>query len=656
MKHYTRNVAPAAETEREASQETKQEKAERTGCNPRAPTQSQCPQCTWADFQKLRRLTFYDPLVLQQLNFNMEQVDVETLRKLIPDPAGTTTLGEALMILTLAPLQTRLAVRDEFELAIQKRLRALPLSPKLDRCAWFHPDPDNPDTKYDHICRNNPPRKGEACANDECLLPLTWHGLDIWEQGIKGSGAGLTSSQLEITRALRTAYDGNELRQVLDKLESWYVDISSIIPRLNKLHQDLSELEDRGKANLPDTPKNRLSTLQQLGNNASENDTAERNRLVRQGISLLSATDRNRYDQEDADERSLEARRDSIRLDSAQIVDLLQCRGIDTTDLVSKLGVTASDNDFKNGLLDLKILAYQSPSLSAASPRVAAADEMLKEIIIALEDDLDRLFVQPMIRNLRTRLTSETGVRVGILQRESLLATNRGKARVDPRASAQLAVGEEQDILSGVQQLGQLYSAVQSGGALAALGALQQQPREPQPEIYALTTGNKFEVTPIFDPSGQALRFKFDFVGTSNLQEPNGTTNPQFPRIERHTVNTEVQLSNLETREISRFESNARLGLPTTYWGGFPVLKDIPYVRPWIPLVGWFVRKGGSNGSAQQSVIFGQTTMYPTIGNIIDLLSDSGLKTEGAAKPPASSSTAPTTQPPGPAPPKGDNQ
>src|SRR5207249_3636194 len=102
-----------------------------------------------------------------------------------------------------------------------------------------------------------------------------------------------------------------------------------------------------------------------------------------------------------------------------------------------------------------------------------------------------------------------------------LLATNRGLARVDPRASAQLAVGEEQDILSGVQQLAQLYTAVQSGGAFAALGALQKQPREPQPDIYALTTGNKFQVTPIFDPSGQALRFKFDFVGSSQLREPN---------------------------------------------------------------------------------------------------------------------------------------
>ncbi len=273
----------------------------------------------------------------------------------------------------------------------------------------------------------------------------------------------------------------------------------------------------------------------------------------------------------------------------------------------------------KKRLFDLRIALYQSPSLSSASPRVAAADQMLKEIILALEDDLDRAFIQPMIHDLRIRLTAEK-VRVGILQRESMLATNRGKARVDPNASAQLSVGETQDILAGVQQLAGMVAAGASGGATAVLSGLQKLPREAPPEIYALTTGNKFEVTPIFDPSGQALRFKFDFVSTAQLREPNGSTNPQFPRIERHSVNTEVQLSNLETREISRFESNSRLGLATTYSGGLPILKDIPYVRPWVPLVGWFVRKAGSNASAQQSVIFGQTTIYPTIGNIIDLL------------------------------------
>jgi hypothetical protein len=200
-----------------------------------------------------------------------------------------------------------------------------------------------------------------------------------------------------------------------------------------------------------------------------------------------------------------------------------------------------------------------------------------------------------------------------------VLATNRLLARVDPRASAQLPVGQTTDILQATQQLAQIYFAANSGGALGALGALKSLPQKPQSELYGLTTGNVFQVTPIFDPSGQALRFKFDFVGQSQIREPNGTVNPQLPRIERHTVNTEVQLSNLELREVSRFESNARLGIATRYAGGIPLLKDIPYVK-YVPLIGWFVRTSGKAAVTQQSLIFGQTTMYPTIGDIMGLL------------------------------------
>jgi hypothetical protein len=197
---------------------------------------------------------------------------------------------------------------------------------------------------------------------------------------------------------------------------------------------------------------------------------------------------------------------------------------------------------------------------------------------------------------------------------------------VDPRASAQLPVGQTTDILQATQQLAQIYFAAQSGGALGALGALRALPQKSQSELYGLTTGNQFQVTPIFDPSGQALRFKFDYVEQSQIREPNGTVNPQLPRIERHTVNTEVQLSNLELREVSRFESNTRLGIATRYAGGIPLLKDIPYVK-YVPLIGWFVRTSGKAAVTQQSLIFGQTTMYPTIGAIMELLTSDAVLT-----------------------------
>ncbi len=262
-------------------------------------------------------------------------------------------------------------------------------------------------------------------------------------------------------------------------------------------------------------------------------------------------------------------------------------------------------------------------NLRPSPARVAAADGMLDVYTKAFEDDIDREFVQPMLVNLRKRL-KQSGIGFGVIQRTSMLATNRLVARVDPRATAELSVGEETNLLQGLQSIAQITLAAQTGNVLGGLGQLKASASNEKDaaEIYGITSGSAFQVTPIFDPTGQALRFKFDFVDTTLVREPRGTTNPRLPRVERHTVNTEVQLANLEIREVSRFESDSKIGLPTKYWGGLPLLKDIPGVRP-IPLIGWFVRRGGSNAIAQRSLIFAQTTMSPTIGDILDLFDTS---------------------------------
>jgi hypothetical protein len=559
---------------------------------------------TAPDLEKLGRLSFFDPLVLKQLNFDVTKFKLRELRKLLPDPAGTTTLGEALMVLSLSTPDIKRQVRTEFETRIRGRLQALSLSPEY--------------LKIDTSWRNLP---AEAA-----FLQLTWHALGIWEPDAVGTTAGLTSSQLEICRALRTAYDSARLRQFADLLGSWSIEWNSISGRLSELQIRLAKVEDSGRTTLSDADRSQLSALQQKSNRTGP-EQAQLNNLVAKSIRGLPQADAVTYDMMDSERLQLDARRRTISHKSVSAVkELRDVYGVDVGDLqaLSQNPAKTELESFHQELSTAKLLALKSPGLNGTSPRVAAADQMLKELVIAIEDDLSRLFIQPMIEKLRMRLTSQAGVNVGILQRESLLTTNRGKARIDPRASAQLSVGTETDILSGVQQLAQLYMVAQSGGALGFLGALQAQPREQQPQIIALATGDQFEVTPVFDPSGQALRFKFDHVSTTVIQEPNGTTDPQLPQIDRHTVNTEVQLSNLETREISRFEVNARLGRPTEYWGGFPIFKDIPGFRPWVPLLGWFVRKAGSNAVAQQSVIFGQTTMYPTIGAIVDLLSDQG--------------------------------
>lgn len=263
----------------------------------------------------------------------------------------------------------------------------------------------------------------------------------------------------------------------------------------------------------------------------------------------------------------------------------------------------------------------------APDSREAALNETLKEYIRAVDDDLQQAFVDPMLYDLRKQLVQNAHVGVGVFQRTTVLASNRFVARVDPSASSEAALGNTQNILQDTVQLAQFAAAVQTGGTSAVLGGLtgldrlQQGAQGAPPGLYGITTGNVFQITPVFDPSGQAMRFRFDHVLSSPIREPDGTTNPQLSRIERHSVNTEVQLSNHEIRTISQFDTNQQLGLPTRRQGGIPILRDIPILSD-IPLIGWFTRTTGHAAKVQQSLILGQTTMFPTIGDVVDLLTE----------------------------------
>jgi hypothetical protein len=493
---------------------------------------------TNAERYRLARLYFFHPEVRVRLGFDepvlFGQSD-DARRNIsrftqwtLPDPAGTTTLGEALLILSLGTYQSRATVLGNFRTGLAERLRGLQLT-----------ESDSHD--------------GESTWRDDTnkFFTLTGRVLGLDFQRPTDLDP-LTSAQLEIIHAME--------KLAHQKAED----------EVRRTRHELVALDARIAAASP------LQRLQL---------TAKRRNLVSGVIPLINWV-RTRF---------------GLSSGSPQL--------------------SATDTNASQEIQKFADGRGEINPLRTANARVAAADQMLKEMIIAVEDDLERHFVQRMLNRLRQKITRDKiGIGVGVMQRTSMLATNRLEARVDPRATAQLAVGEEQNILQSVQQLAQIFLSTQTGGALGLLGALDKQPREVPPEIYGINTGNTFQVTPIFDPSGQALRFKFDFVGMTRIQEPNGTVSRQLPRIERHTVNTEVQLSNLEIREISRFDSNARIGRPTEYSGGLPIVKDIPKVRPYLPLLGWFVRKGGKAAVVQQSLIFGQTTMYPTISDIMDLL------------------------------------
>ena len=544
-----------------------------------------------SDRFRMARLRFYSDEILYRLTLDPEHLlerqfnDPDLARMLAPDPAGTTTLGEALMVLSLGRREDRLRIINVFAQRLPDYLRGLGLT-ELPKSL------EKPGDKRNAFEVNWFPSLRRALNLD--LVASTTN-----EQALTQIGSGgLSASQLEILHAMEQVANDRLLEYTKMLYRATTKDNQDLKTKREEINKSRAELI---KAN----PSAKIEELPPPcpGSSILPKDIPIADQLEFANIELDLCNHSN-----DLERAVLKLRK--LGLSWTMVQPILRDQ------LSSREEVVQKANDRWNSLIFEQ--GCSSP-LRTANAREAAADQMLKDMIIAMEDDLDRLFVQPMLIDLRKDLISKAGIGVGIVQRTSVLATNRLLARVDPRASAQLPVGQTTDILQATQQLAQIYFAANSGGALGALGALKSLPQKPQSELYGLTTGNVFQVTPIFDPSGQALRFKFDFVGQSQIREPNGTVNPQLPRIERHTVNTEVQLSNLELREVSRFESNARLGIATRYAGGIPLLKDIPYVK-YVPLIGWFVRTSGKAAVTQQSLIFGQTTMYPTIGDIMGLL------------------------------------
>ncbi len=560
------------------------------------------------DCRVLRIRSFYNPEILRQLGDDPIATAsfAEVSRLTVPDPSGTTTLGEALLILSLAKPEVRRAVLDEFQIRIN--------TARANWTIWHSSEKfGKTDTKF--IVPPEFTRLRRALDAD---------GLSAIEPA-RAATRELTSSQLEISRAILSAATAG-FRQ---RIASLTAQLQLRNANLRKICGQISAIDKAVPPEHPSVPKPCESISGQASLGAATGNSAElkarRNDLMDEAYAEWAAA------KSLGDElapllwfywQHFGAAPESFR-------SLSSSRDI----------ASAIQNAVGNPQAGAELYSPTNPSsllashpLREATPREAAADEMLKELMTAMEEDLDRIFIRPGLAYLREDIARQRDLQVGVIQRTSTLATNRLQARVDPRASAQLALGEEQDILQSVTQLGQIYLAAQSGGAfgtLSALNDLKQQTKQPPQEIYGITTGSTFKITPIFDPSGQALRFKFDFVSANNVTEPNGTTNPQLPRIERHTVNTEVQITNLELREISRYEANSKLGLATKYWGGLPIFRDIieefPRARPYIPIFGWFVRKSGSAAVSQESVLFGQTTIYPTIGDIMRLLiGDSG--------------------------------
>jgi len=541
-------------------------------------------------------LTFYDREVLRNLGwrdeFLQQTVDTNFLNAIIPAPSGTVNLAQALIVLSLATNDNRKKIVENLK------------EPQFASLTRF--------------------------------------------LGTEGTGAEVLGFQGKLVEALRfngithvleLAEAKVRLRSGLEPQTLPYVrDLTSLGDQLNKLDEEKRTLDAKLRniqSLLNQTPPPSQQEITVLRSDRDEANRrkaqieVEKQALVTQRIALTKTVN------------DIEGTIFKLNRDLTALVSWLEgnTTGVSPELLINKIAEAIKETDSTRELLQQAVGLRRSARFRFSQASESAVNLTFRRYLEQVNRDLTETYVKPTFRALNERLLNEK-LGVGVIQETSILASNRLVARVDPRGSAQLAVGQEKNVLEAAIQLTNLFgiagrglvsgatgnpaALAGSGGgssilssAQSVLGALDEMPREAAPSVYGIATGNLFEVTPVIDPSGQALRFRFDLVSATQIREPNDTIDPMLPRIERHSVNTEVQLGDQEIRLISQFQANSRLGIASRKSGGFPILKDIPGLSE-VPLIGWFVKRGGRAGQTQQSFIFCQTNMYPTLSEVID--------------------------------------
>lgn len=542
---------------------------------------------------------YYAPDVLEILRYE-EICNKWFVKHLIPDPANINSLAEALVVHTLSSEATQAAVQGD----LRKRIE------EGDLFEYRPSDPTN-------LVHSAPAEESPDSEEGSAFKFFPFDALYTPKDKVAGRRWHIAPE------CDRTGIFGREIAVALKSLGTqrllWWT--SSYFKERDKarrlvLEKEIAAADARAK----------VKSLKRKAQAKTETDDDKRKALEAEAEAILLSGE-------------AEQLRLAAQLEKRGVVDDPRFEPVHE-ELLSRLyGEDKKEEDLvkmsegklpsllTESFTENTLRAYRAGSTmvstksNSALSREAVVNETLKDLLRIIDDRVQGAFIDPMYVRIRDDLNDRCGVQVGVVQRTSVLARNRLIARVVPKASASVPLGQEQDVLKAAIQLGQILDTAGTANLIAALAEQRKRDSEdekPQ-EIYGLSVGNRFQVTPIVDASGQALRFRFDHVTDTHIQDPDKTSNPKLNRIERHTVNTEVQLSNFELREISRFQANSRLGLPEKKYGGIPILKDIPGLNE-IPLIGWFSRQWGEAAVTQQSLIFGHTTIFPTIESIHGLL------------------------------------
>ena len=299
--------------------------------------------------------------------------------------------------------------------------------------------------------------------------------------------------------------------------------------------------------------------------------------------------------------------------------------------------------------------------LEGTRAHTANIDNYIKRICTALQDDYNRQFYYPSMR-LAREASRGREVTFAQLETTGILANNRMLAKVSPQATMEFDLPRRDILLKegleGAKAAMDDYGALLNdptflslaaigsglptssplGGASGGFGTVrnvlpgldassgeqilnQTGPGQsqlgsnlealiPDPAIYKFETGTGYEIRPVIQPDGQAVVFDFNYMYTTHIREPVRADEKHLGRVKRHFIDTDVQLSNYELREISRYQVAIKASRTAR---GVPLLEDIP-------IAGVLFRPlPQQESSLQQNVILGQAVIFPTLFDLMGL-------------------------------------
>lgn len=296
--------------------------------------------------------------------------------------------------------------------------------------------------------------------------------------------------------------------------------------------------------------------------------------------------------------------------------------------------------------------------LEGTRAHTANIDNYLKRLTTALDDDFNTQYYYPVFRLVR-EASQYKRVEFGQTETTNVLVNNREFGKVSPSATMEFDL-PKRDILiqEGLDSALAIYNDVgalasdpnllalaklSSGGSTATgnaggraavrsvLPGLNSSSSEqllaqnsgsgpqfesniekliPDPAIYKFETGTGYEIRPVIAPDGQAVVFDFHYLYTTQIREPVRADEKHLGRVKQHFIDTDVNLSNFELREVSRYVVALKAERTAN---GVPLLEDIPLVGAlWRPLP-------NREKSLQQNIIMAQATIFPTLFDLMGL-------------------------------------